>query len=132
MAPRGPCCPLELPSRERGRAMEYAALTFLVEREEHWYSSTCLELGTASFGDDTDEAIKNLSQVTTEYLRALNAVGECRNVLARKGIPIYGDRPAAGDAEPREIEGRTMRTVLLPLEPLVDENLSTLVPKQQA
>jgi len=74
--------------------MEYVILTFVVEREGEYQVSKCLELGTASFGNDIDEALENLMDATEVYLNTLEDLGECRRVLEEKGVRVYSYEPA--------------------------------------
>jgi predicted RNase H-like HicB family nuclease len=74
--------------------MEYVILTFVVEREGEYQVSKCLELGTASFGNDVDEALENLMDATEVYLNTLEDLGECRRVLGEKGVRVYSYEPA--------------------------------------
>jgi predicted RNase H-like HicB family nuclease len=74
--------------------MEYIILTFVVEREGEYQVSRCLELGTASFGDDVDEALGHLMDATQVYLNTLEDLGECRRVLEEKGVRVYSYEPA--------------------------------------
>ncbi len=74
--------------------MEYVILTFMVEREGEYQVSKCLELGTGSFGRDTEEALANLADATEIYLNTLEDLGECRRVLKEKGVKVYSYEPA--------------------------------------
>jgi predicted RNase H-like HicB family nuclease len=74
--------------------MEYVILTFVVEQEGEYQVSKCLELGTASFGNDVDEALENLMDATEVYLNTLEDLGECRRVLEEKGVRVYSYEPA--------------------------------------
>ena len=74
--------------------MGYIIVTFVVEREGEYYVSKCLELGTASFGRDKEEAIENLVDATEVYLNTLEDLGECRLVLKEKGVRVYSYEPA--------------------------------------
>ena len=74
--------------------MEYVILTFVVEREGEYQVSRCLELGTASFGNDIDEALENLMDATEVYLNTLEDLGECRRVLKEKGVKLHSYEPA--------------------------------------
>ena len=74
--------------------MEYIILTFLVEPEGEYQVSKCLELGTASFGRDSQEALDNLMDATEVYLDTLEDLGECRRVLKEKGVKVYSYQPA--------------------------------------
>jgi len=74
--------------------MEYIILTFMVEPEGEYQVSKCLELGTASFGSDIEEALDNLMDATQVYLNTLEDLGECRHVLKEKGVRVYSYEPA--------------------------------------
>jgi predicted RNase H-like HicB family nuclease len=69
--------------------MEYIILTFMVEREGDYQVSRCLELGTASLGRSTDDALENLMDATRVYLDTLDDLGECRQLLEEKGVAVY-------------------------------------------
>ena len=74
--------------------MEYIIVTFMIQREEEYYVSKCLELGTASFGRNEKEALENLADATGVYLYTLEDLGECRRVLKEKGVRVYSYEPA--------------------------------------
>jgi len=75
--------------------VKYISLTFVVEREGEYFVSGCLELGTASFGRDEEEAIESLSDATEVYLNTLEDLGECQKVLREKGVQIHQYEPAS-------------------------------------
>ena len=75
--------------------VEYIALTFMVEREGEYFVSKCLELGTASFGRDEEEALEKLVDATEVYLNTLENLGECRKVFGKKGVQVYQYEPAS-------------------------------------
>ena len=75
----------------------FISLTMEVEKEGDQYVSICQELGTASCGDTMEEAFSNLEEAIVVHLNAMEHVGECKRVLAEKGIPVQ--RRLAG--EPR-------------------------------
>jgi len=74
--------------------MEFIILTFVVQREDEYFVSDCLELGTASFGSSEDEALNNLLDATSVYLDTLEDLGETHHVLEAKGVPVYSYEPA--------------------------------------
>ena len=82
--------------------MEYIILTFMVKGEGDYQVSKCLELGTASFGRDTEEALDNLMDATRVYLDTLDDLGECRQLLKEKGVTVYPCLP--GELETRRAE----------------------------
>lgn len=98
--------------------MEYIIVTFVVEREGEYFVSKCLELGTASFGCDKDEAIVNLVDATEVYLNTLEDLGERRLVLQEKGVQVYSYEPAQLEVR-RGVKfpaGSTVLPTVLPLE----------------
>ncbi|MGB9302003.1 MAG: hypothetical protein WCD51_15625 [Anaerolineae bacterium] len=82
--------------------MEYIILTFMVKGEGDYQVSKCLELGTASLGGSTDEALDNLMDATQVYLKTLEDLGECRQLLEEKGVTVYPCLP--GELETRRAE----------------------------
>lgn len=99
--------------------MKYITVTFMVEREGKYFVSRCLELGTASFGEDVDEAVTNLVDATGVYLNTLAELGEDRRVLREKGVRVYDYEPAVMDLR-RRLPGRVstdsvVRPQVLPL-----------------
>jgi predicted RNase H-like HicB family nuclease len=91
-------------------------VTFLVEREGEYYVSKCLELGTASFGRDKEEAIENLADATEVYLNTLEDLGECRLVLKEKGVRVYSYEPAELEVRRAKFPaGSTIQPTVLPL-----------------
>jgi len=78
---------------ERGE-IKYIVLTFLIEQEDQFYVSKCLELSVASFGDDEKEAYENLADAVEVYLNTLEDLGTAREVLRDKEIQIYSYEPA--------------------------------------
>jgi len=96
--------------------MEYIIVTFVVEREGQYYVSKCLELGSASFGRNEQEAFQNLADATGVYLNTLEDLGECRLVLKEKGVRVYSYEPAELKV-PRKIPaGSTVHATVLPLQ----------------
>ena len=96
--------------------MEYIIVTFMVEREGEFYVSKCLELGTASFGHNEEEAFVNLADSTEVYLNTLEDLGECRLVLKEKGVRVYSYEPAHLKV-PRKIPaGSTVHATVVPLQ----------------
>jgi predicted RNase H-like HicB family nuclease len=71
----------------------YVVLTLSVAREGKHYISECPELGTASFGDTFDEALANVVDATTEYLSAIERLGERKRIFKERGITIHRARP---------------------------------------
>ena len=69
--------------------MKYIILTIAVEREGDYYVSSCMELGTASFGISEKEAIQNVLDATSLYLNTLEDLGECSAVLETKGVTVH-------------------------------------------
>ena len=101
---------------ERGE-MEYIIVTFMVEREGEYYVSKCLELGTASFGRDKEEAIENLVDATEVYLHTLEDLGECRLVLKEKGVRVYSYEPAELEVRRAKFPaGSTIQPTVMPLQ----------------
>ncbi|HUW95233.1 MAG TPA: hypothetical protein VMW58_05560 [Anaerolineae bacterium] len=80
--------------------MGYVILTFVAQRQGEYQVSKCLELGTASFGRDTEEALANLMDATEVYLNTLEDLGECRRVLKEKGVEVYSCEPADSTIRP--------------------------------
>lgn len=68
--------------------MKYVIITLEVTREGQHYVSRCRELGTASFGSSEEEAIEKVLDATEVYLNTLEELGECDQVLKRKGVAI--------------------------------------------
>ena len=99
--------------------MTYIIVTFAVEREGDYYVSRCLELGTASFGTNEQEAVDNLADATEAYLDALGELGECHRVLARKGIRIFIDEPGIREMECPTDRDRVIRPAVFPLQTVV-------------
>jgi predicted RNase H-like HicB family nuclease len=56
--------------------------------------SKCLELGTASFGSDIEEALGNLMDATQVHPNTLEDLGECREALKEKGVRVSSYEPA--------------------------------------
>jgi predicted RNase H-like HicB family nuclease len=66
----------------------YVVLTLTVSKEGKHYVSECEELGTASFGETVDEAVANVIDASTEYLRAIERLGERKRIFKERGIAI--------------------------------------------
>jgi len=58
------------------QVLGYIVVTFHVREEDGQFVSLCPELGTASCGDTVDEAFRNISEATIQYLNAIEANGE--------------------------------------------------------
>lgn len=92
-------------------------MTFMVEREGEYYVSKCLELGTASFGRDKDEAIVNLLDATEVYLNTLEELGECRSVLKEKRVRAYSYEPAELEVRRAKFPaGSIIQPTVMPLQ----------------
>jgi predicted RNase H-like HicB family nuclease len=98
--------------------MEYIVLTCMVEPEGEYYVSKCLELGTASFGRNTQEAFENVVDATEVYLNTLEDLGECRQVLKEKGVKIYSYQPAELEVRKARFPvGSIIRPQVMPIQP---------------
>lgn len=97
--------------------MAYIILTFMVEPEGEYYVSKCLELGTASFGRKTEEALENLEDATEVYLSTLEDLGESRQVLKEKGVRVYSYEPAELEVRRAKFPvGSTVWPKVMPLQ----------------
>ncbi len=104
----------------RAVAIGYISLTLEAYREGKSFVSRCRELDVASCGNTADEAMEAVQEATTDYLNAIEVLGERHRIFAEKGIVIHKSRPRipAGVevAAPTEKEGIAKRVVLpLPL-----------------
>ena len=93
----------------------YVMLTLEAYREGKAYVSRCRELGVASCGDTLDEAMTAIREATTDYLNAIDVLGERHRIFAEKGIVIHKSRPkvtTSADAFPPEKDGIARRVVL--------------------
>lgn len=64
----------------------YIDVTIRIEKADGQYAAECLELGTASCGDDIDEALENILDATAAYLNDLKETGQVEAVFREKGI----------------------------------------------
>lgn len=101
-------------------AIGYIALTLEAYREGKSFVSRCRELDVASCGDTADEAMEAVREATTDYLNAIEVLGERHRIFAEKGIVVHKSRPrvSAGVevAASTEKDGVAKRVVLqLPL-----------------
>ena len=78
---------------EQGTVEGVIVLTGVVEPEDAWFVSRCLELGTSSFGDTVDEARDNLVDAVRVHIDGLIETGELLGVLRERNIRI--DLPPA-------------------------------------
>lgn len=93
---------------------KYIIVTVAVEKEGAYYVSKCLELGTASFGNDEEEAVANIIDATEAYLNTLEDLGECAQVLREKGITVrVGESASPKMAFP---PGLAVRSAVFPLK----------------
>ncbi|HJX39314.1 MAG TPA: hypothetical protein VJ714_11965 [Anaerolineae bacterium] len=98
--------------------MEYIVLTCMVVPEGEYYVSKCLELGTASFGQTSQEAFDNLVAATEVYLSTLQDLGECRQVLKEKGVKVYSYEPAELEVRRAKFPvGSTVRPKVMAIQP---------------
>ena len=75
------------------QVLGYIVVTFHVREEDGQFVSLCPELGTASCGDTVDEAFRNISEATIQYLNAIEANGERERIFRRRNIPTYPGAP---------------------------------------
>ena len=72
-------------------ARRFILLTLCVWREEDYWAGECIELGTATDGDDPDEVRDELSSLTATLVDVLAEDGELERVLQERGVKIYTD-----------------------------------------
>lgn len=97
--------------------MRYAMVTLAVYREGEHYVADCLELGTSSFGASVQEALDSVREATLLYLSTLDELGECEQVLQKRGVAIID-----GGAARTRIEcppDSQVYSQVIPLEPAV-------------
>lgn len=75
------------------KGIGFITLTLRVTKEGKHFVSRCLELETASCGDSFDEALENIKEATSEYLHAVERLGERTRVFAEQGIIVRKSRP---------------------------------------
>jgi predicted RNase H-like HicB family nuclease len=72
------------------KAAGYVILTgILREEEDGRWTSECLELGVAGYGDSLDEAKKSLEGVVALHLKALEKTGERHRFFQRHKITFH-------------------------------------------
>jgi predicted RNase H-like HicB family nuclease len=99
--------------------MEYIVLTCVVQPEGEYYVSRCLELGTASFGRNREQAVGNLVDATEVYLNTLEDLGECRQVLKEKGVQVHSYEPAELEVRRAKFPvGSTVWPTVMPIQPV--------------
>ncbi|MCW5877090.1 MAG: hypothetical protein KIS85_09475 [Anaerolineales bacterium] len=99
--------------------MQYIALTFIIYKEDEFYVSECLELGTSSFGASEDEAAENIKDATLLYLSTLRELGEEREVLEEKGVKIHSTKPSLLSIYKAQFPvGSLVRPTVIDIEPV--------------
>jgi predicted RNase H-like HicB family nuclease len=93
----------------------YIRLTLEVFREGKSYVSRCRELGVASCGDSVEEALEAVKEATTEYLNAIETLGERHRIFTEKGIVIHRSRPRVPETQAPVAPAELTKTVVLPV-----------------
>lgn len=76
--------------------MKYIILTVVIQREDDYYVSKCVEFGTASSGHTKEEAVANIRDAIELHLNTLDDLGDCEAALHARGITVRrSDVPAA-------------------------------------
>ena len=88
----------------------YVVLTGIVEPEGDQYVSFCRELGTASCGDSSDEALRNLGDAIDVHLNALEETGELERVFRERNIRIDVQPPGFDELSIRVPPGKVFTT----------------------
>jgi predicted RNase H-like HicB family nuclease len=88
----------------------YVVLTGIVEREGDQFVSYCRELGTASCGDSSDEALDNLGDAIEVHIKALIETGELERVFREKRIRIDIQPPGFDELSIRVPPGKVFTT----------------------
>ncbi len=69
--------------------MEYIYITMELWKEDNQFVSMCPELGTASCGDNEQEALDNLSDAVALYLNGLESAGQRERVFEECGVKLF-------------------------------------------
>jgi predicted RNase H-like HicB family nuclease len=88
----------------------YVVLTGIVEREGDQFVSYCRELGTASCGDSSDDALDNLGDAIEVHIKALIETGELERVFREKSIRIDIQPPGFDELSIRVPPGKVFTT----------------------
>lgn len=67
----------------------YLELTLTVASEGDQYSALCEELGTASYADTPEEALRELHELVLLHLEGLRTTGERERFFREHGITIH-------------------------------------------
>lgn len=76
----------------------FITLTLQAQKEGRVFVSQCLELDVASCGDTLDEALAAVREATTDYLNAIEQLGERPRIFSEKGIVIHRTKPRIASA----------------------------------
>jgi predicted RNase H-like HicB family nuclease len=71
----------------------YITLTLEAYKEGRAFVSRCIELDVASCGDTSEEALSAAREATTDYLNAIEQLGERKRIFAEAGIVIHKTKP---------------------------------------
>ena len=75
------------------KSEKYIIVTIILEKVENIWNVKCEELGTATFGNTFDEALKNIKEAVELHLNTLEDVGECEAFLKKNKIEVFSKKP---------------------------------------
>jgi predicted RNase H-like HicB family nuclease len=79
---------------------KYVILNFVFKREGRRWTAFCKELGTSTFGNTAQDAIKKIHEAATLHLNTLEKIGERERFFKEHKIKVFESKPTAKKAPP--------------------------------
>jgi len=74
-------------------SQKYIRLTVVFKQEEDVWTAECSELGTATFGESLEEAIKNIEEAVCLHLNTLEDIGEIEQFFQENNVEVFTRKP---------------------------------------
>ena len=78
----------------------YILLTFIFKKEGRRWTACCKELGTSTYGNTVQDAIKKIHEAVTLHLNTLEKIGERKRFFRENKIKVYPSKPNKDKAPP--------------------------------
>jgi predicted RNase H-like HicB family nuclease len=79
---------------------KYIILNFIFKREGRRWTAFCKELGTSTFGNTAQDAIKKIHEAVALHLNTLEKIGERERFFKEHKITVFESKPTPQKAPP--------------------------------
>lgn len=106
-------------AKRNGSADGFIVVTLRAfQDEDGYYVSECVELQTASQGDDLSDAIDQALDATRVYLDGISEFGDRDHIFRERGIRVLAKAPAHVELRGKVQPGDMVKVLVLPLPQL--------------